>query len=480
MNLDPTTTKYMIKSRIFTDGIVEKPDVVGAIFGQTEGLLGDDLDLRDLQKSGRVGRIEVNINSSKGKSEGEITIPSSLDQIETAILASALETIERVGPCKAKVEVAAVEDVRSERRKKIVERAKSILKSLIEESKSTSLSILDAVKEEVQEYEICYLEDNGHRLPAGPNVETSDAIIVVEGRNDVLNLLSNGIKNAVAVEGTNVPPLISKLASEKVVTAFVDGDRGGELILRELLEVAEVDYVARAPRGREVEEITGKQIMKILKNKIPAVQYMEMYGISLSGSDDKVVYSELNNEDNNSVKDKQMQNTTDNENAPKIPHNGKNSNHNSGNKKHSSNKRDNLKPEKVKSVEVEKEEPVPVTEEVSSVSDTDESTVENTKKIDEEFKPVMKAFDEIKGKKKAVFLSKDGNVVKTISSREVLSELKRTQKGSIWAVVFDGLINQSVMNVSAKKGVKVIQGTRRGAISKRPANLKVYTSEDLA
>jgi DNA primase len=139
MNIDPSTTKYLIRANIVAEGIVEKPDVVGAIFGQTEGLLGNELDLRDMQKSGRIGRIEVEIGQNKGKSEGEITIPSSLDQVETVILASALETIDRVGPCRATIKITKVEDVRLAKKKKIVERAKVLLGTLMAESKDNPL-----------------------------------------------------------------------------------------------------------------------------------------------------------------------------------------------------------------------------------------------------------------------------------------------------------------------------------------------------
>ena len=246
MNIDPSTTKYLVKARLNADGIVEKPDVVGAIFGQTEGLLGDELDLRDLQKSGRIGRIEVDVHSKQGKSEGEILIPSSLDQVETVILASALETIDRVGPCKAKITVESIEDVRVVKRAKIIDRARELLTELIKQSKTSGVDLTESVRQSVQVEEIIYYGKD--RLPAGPNVTDSDAIIVVEGRNDVLNLLKSGIKNAIAVEGTNVPKTISELSKERVITAFVDGDRGGELILRELFQVAEVDFVARAPK----------------------------------------------------------------------------------------------------------------------------------------------------------------------------------------------------------------------------------------
>ncbi len=278
MNIDPNAAKYLIKAKITADGVVEKPDVVGAIFGQTEGLLGEELDLRDLQKSGRIGRIEVEIDSKKGKSEGIVYIPSSLDQVETAILAASLETIERVGPCKAGFEVLSIEDIRLTKRQKVVERAKELLESLLSQGKNLSEDLIQVVRETIEKQEIItYGED---RLPAGPAVPTSDAIIVVEGRSDVLNLLKYGIKNAIAVEGTNIPKTIIDLTKERVVTCFLDGDRGGDLILKELLQVAEIDFVARAPPGREVEELTYKQIVKALRNKMTVEQYLATHGMN--------------------------------------------------------------------------------------------------------------------------------------------------------------------------------------------------------
>jgi DNA primase len=270
--VDLGTTKYVIKAKIEANGVVEKPDVVGAIFGQTEGLLGNDLDLRELQKTGRIGRIEVNVESKVGKSRGFINVPSSLDKVETAILAAALETIDRVGPCEAKIGIESIEDVRVSKRKQVIGRAKNILTTMVEEITPDTMEITDEVKQSVRLREIVkYGKD---KLPAGPNVDDSDAIIVVEGRADVINLLKNGIKNAVAVEGTSIPPTIADLSRQKTVTAFLDGDRGGDLILRELLQVAEVDFVARAPNGKEVEELTKKEIFKGLRNKLPAEQVL--------------------------------------------------------------------------------------------------------------------------------------------------------------------------------------------------------------
>ncbi len=274
---DPNAAKYLIKARIEADGIVERPDVVGAIFGQTEGLLGEELDLRDLQKSGRIGRIEVEVRGEKGKSEGEIRIPSSLDQVETSILAAALETIDRVGPCRARVEIMGIEDIRATKRQRVIERAQQLLQQLIEQSKKVSEDIIKTVRENVEIEEIIsYGEDH---LPAGPNVDKTDAIIVVEGRSDVINLLKHGFKNTIALNGTNVPKTIIELSKKKIVTAFLDGDRGGDLILKELLQVADIDFVARAPQGYEVEELTYKQIVKALRNKMPLEQYIATHNI---------------------------------------------------------------------------------------------------------------------------------------------------------------------------------------------------------
>ena len=262
--------KYIIHAHITIEGTVDRPDVIGAVFGQTEGLLGSELELRELQRNGKIGRIEVNMETKNGKSSGEIIIPSSLDKAETAIISAALETIQRIGPCNAQVKTKAIEDIRISKRSYVVDRAKELLKDLTEKVLPDSQEITEEVSHSVRMMEI---EEYGKdRLSCGPNIEDSDEIIVVEGRADVLNLLKNGIKNAIALNGTSVPQTIIDLTKEKIVTVFLDGDRGGDLILRELKQVAEIDFVARAPDGKEVEEITKKEINKSLRSKISLEQ----------------------------------------------------------------------------------------------------------------------------------------------------------------------------------------------------------------
>jgi DNA primase len=271
----PDTTKYLIHISLTAEGVVEKPDVVGAIFGQTEGLLGEDLDLRDLQRTGRVGRIDVQITSKKGETKGEILISTSLDRAETAILAASLETLDRVGPCIAHVMVQSIEDIRVVKRKKIVERAKEILLDRFEDGTIDSDELLDDVRQSIRVQKIGSIGEE--KVPAGPNVQDSDAIIVVEGRADVLNLLRYGIKNAVAVEGTHIPRIVEELCEKKTATAFFDGDRGGELILRELLQVADIDFVAFSPKGKSVEDMARKEVIKTLRNKVPVEYIRDQY-----------------------------------------------------------------------------------------------------------------------------------------------------------------------------------------------------------
>ena len=280
--ISPVAAKYIIQSSIVIDGVVDRPDVIGAVFGQTEGLLGSELELRELQRSGRIGRIEVNVNTSSGKTQGEIIIPSSLDKTETALVAAALEIIQRIGPCVAKVETKKLEDVRVSKRQFVVDRAKVLLKEMTDGTMPDSQELADEVSQSVRMMEVAtYGRD---RLAAGPSIDESEEIIVVEGRADVLNLLKYGFKNAIALNGTSVPQTIKDLSRKKNVTIFVDGDRGGDLIIREMLSTAEVDFVCKAPNGMEVEEITKKEIHKALRGRITAEQAKLDLGIDEHGA----------------------------------------------------------------------------------------------------------------------------------------------------------------------------------------------------
>jgi len=419
MNIDPTSSKYLIRASIRANGVVNKSDVVGAVFGQTEGLLGDELDLRDLQKSGRMGRVEVEIKSDKGKSVGEIVISSSMDQVETSVFAAALETVERVGPCKATVKITTLEDSRSSKREIIIDRARTLLINLIKDSRGAGSTITDTVRQVLQTEEIVRFKG---KLPAGPNVDTSDAVIVVEGRGDVLNLLRHGIKNAVAVEGTNIPKEVVALSKERTVTAFVDGDRGGEMIIQELLQVAEIDFISRAPDNTEVEHLTHKQIMKSLRDKSSAELFMEQNKWSRPGSSGTKAKSS----------DKKTRRGT----------------------KSKSSKEEKATP---KEKEVTKE--VPAEAAVAS--------------------PVfVEQLDQLQGTKNARLLMGD-EVADEVSISGLQEVLETRKDNGVNTLVMDGIITQRLIELVPKAGIKIIVAEKKGPLPRDPVGITMFTREDL-
>ena len=257
----------MIYASFTSEGPIEKPDVIGAIFGQTEGLLGTELEMRELQKEGKIGRIEVELNTVDGKSIGEIKLPSALDKSETTIIAATLETIDKIGPTESKITVTKIEDVRGNKRDYIIERAKKLLEGL---DTSGDMGIAKTLKEESR---VAKLQEYGEeKLPAGDL--TGNELIVVEGRADVVNLLKNRVNNVIGMDGAKLPKEIAKLSREKEITLFVDGDRGGKLIAKNVCDNADIAFIAVAPDGKEVEELAGKEILLSLRRRLPAKEFL--------------------------------------------------------------------------------------------------------------------------------------------------------------------------------------------------------------
>jgi DNA primase len=477
------TTKYVIHAHISAEGVVERPDVVGAVFGQTEGLLGADLDLRELQKTGRIGRIEVNITSKYGKSSGNILIPSSLDKVETSILAAALETIDRVGPCISKITVTKIEDVRSSKRKQIIDRAKHILTEMFDNTVPESQEITDAVKQAARIEEVTLIEN----LPAGPNVLDSDAILVVEGRADVLNLLKYGVKNAIAVEGTNVPQLVAELSKKKTVTVFTDGDRGGELILKELLQVADVDFVAHAPDGKGVEELTQKEVIKALRSKVPVEQVVEVPQRRRNKQ-----IAPVSEKDKGQPMSEAAQALAARPEAPvaatpapapqrerefparEYPQRESLGRSDRGERGETP-RRKSLRrgPDERSDRGGERHERRENRERREEREPRAREPAAPVKKEPGEFDAIMK---ELSGTLSARLLDANKNVLQTVAVRDLANTLKESN-GDVKSVVFDGVITQRMLDIAAEKNLDYLVGVKMGSIVKQPANVKVIASE---
>lgn len=377
------------------------------------------MDLRELQKTGRIGRIQIAIRSEGGNSKGEIVIPVSLNKTATAILAASLETVDRVGPCTAKVTLQKLEDIRGAKRRKVVSRAISILKGWEEDISPGTDELTDAVSKASKRSISKFGPD---KMPAGPALDEGNEIIIVEGRADIINLMKSGIENTVAVEGTHIPKSISDLTrqTDKKIVAFLDGDRGGDLILRELMQVARVDYIARAPEGKEVEQLTRREITKALQTRIPADQALALV------SDRKTL---------SSTKRKRP-----------IRHT----------------KRD------AKTISEHEEEPLPRLSSMSSSSrrsspDVDEVYLTKAKDIRESFKAIL--FD---SEKKALVECSVAELAKTLDEQK-----------SVTTIVFDGVVTQRLVDTAAKKNTSLLIGAAVADIESRPRGIQILTFDDL-
>ncbi|MGH9909119.1 MAG: DNA primase DnaG [Nitrososphaerales archaeon] len=290
--------KYHVKMKFDVDGIVEKADIIGAIFGQTEGLLGPEMNLNELQKVSKVGRIEVNVENKTDKTLGDAVLPMSTDISTAALIAAAIESIDKVGPFQAKFILAGIEDIREIKKKVIVDRAKKIVQEWATKTMSESEEMLKDVYDATKPGKLTAF--GREQLACGSGVFESDWIILVEGRADVINLLRAGFDNAIAIEGARIADPVVKLCQDKRrVIAFLDGDRAGDLILKELEGAVKIDTVLRAPTGREVEELTPQEIVNILKDAVK-IEQAKTSMKPLEGDSDnfagkvKDVFSEIN------------------------------------------------------------------------------------------------------------------------------------------------------------------------------------------
>ena len=456
------TVKYLVYANVDIGGLVEKPDVVGAIFGQTEGLLGDELDLRELQKNGRIGRIEVDLAGKEGRSLGLIKIPSSLDMVETCIIAAALETVDRVGPCEASIKVGKIEDTRNSKRKILIERAKGLLKTLLVTEIPESKEISEVVRDEVKTAEIG--EYGMDKLPAGPNIDKVKDIIIVEGRADVINLLKNDISNVIAIQGAKVPPTIVQLSKGKEVTVFLDGDRGGDIILNELVQGGvDIDFVARAPSGKEVEELMRKEIIKCIRNKVPFEQSEDvkkedresrMRRRTSSAPEKRLeaAYEPRSIQEELAKSFRQMKMQEQTHHAPVQERT-----YTQPERTFAEPQRQTPAYEPRETKEHKEQKPVPAPMPLKKIEKND----------------LMKELEELNNTLRARFYNSRFERIGEIAVRDVIKALEEMR--DVEAIVFDGIITQRLVDLAANKGVKTLLGVKIGNVNKVPDNIEIMT-----
>jgi DNA primase len=420
---DSAIVKYLVKLRFEVDGVVEKADMIGAIFGQTEGLFGPEMNLNELQKSWKVGRIEINLESKNDRTYGEILIPMSTDVSTAALIAAAVESVDKVGPCSARVELVTIEDVRASRRKQIVDRAKDIMKEWGSRTASEGENLLKDVQDSTKRARVVsYGTEN---LPAGPGVYTSEMVYIVEGRADVILFLRAGIENVVAVEGTSIPQSVIDLGRKRRLIAVLDGDRGGDLIEKELEQVARVERVLRAPHGKEVEDLTPMEVLQLLRGEGPQRQSRSERG-------------ERSEEQRRPYREPRQSREPREQREQREPR------------------------QQTEVREVVQQAPEPVAE-----PQAPEPVVGKVTEI----------FPALNGTLEAILLDE----ALTEKGRFPISELVQKVDGEsgIKFIIFDGIITQRLVDAAAKAKVDGIIGHRVGEIKNMPETLRVGTFRDL-
>ncbi|MDE1855575.1 MAG: DNA primase [Candidatus Micrarchaeota archaeon] len=465
--------KYMVLAKFSIDGLVDKPDIIGAVFGQTEGLLGDELDLRELQKSGKIGRIEIDVSQSGSKTYGKLFLPASLDRVETCILAAAVESVDRVGPFEAQFQVDKVEDTRAEKRRKILDRAKTLMKLLLATEIPDSKELSELVQSEVKSSEI--VEYGPDHLPAGPDISKNDEVIFVEGRADVINLLRNNITNAIAIGGatSTIPKTIVNLATEKEVTVFVDGDRGGEMIIRGLLNVLDIDFVARAPDGKEVEELARKEVIKSLRGKEPIEQYLGIEKAKLNAQRADRRDGRNGREQHYSMPPQQhrtfpppqpQQRAPEQPAAPRpVPESPGEEMFEQVDKPYIK----DLRNDEEENATLQKIEPAPMSRDAGlQVKPVLESAL---------LAQLANGLVELSGSLRSRVYAPDGNIIKEVPIRELLTTLQDMH--GAYAIVLDGVITQRLVELSLDRGIKAIYGIRANPMPRHHPELILYTKE---
>lgn len=455
------TVKYQIVVKFEIKGIVDKHDIIGAVFGQSEGLIGEDMDLRELQKGGKIGRIEIEDKVNMGNTEGMLIIPSSMDMVQTSLLAAAVEAVDKVGPCESHFETLRVEDVRSSKRDLIKKRAEELLKQL-SAGMPESRELAEEIRDNKKSAEI--IEWGPENLPAGPEVDENPEMIIVEGRADVLNLLRNNVKNVIGMNGTKIPDTLMDLCRSKTVTVFIDGDRGGELNFRKLRELAKVDFVVRAPDGKEVEELTRKEIEAALRRKIPADDFgseqREPYREYKSyderkGYDERPRRSGMRTESRGRFGPSRRPSIGRRETSPSRggDRRGRFSGGMGSDRPYS----DRRGPDRRHSYE-RRSEPRDLPVEITA-----------TPEESARFGPVMQ---QVRDSLNAVILDSNNNVIMETGVRDLLQRIRETS--GIEAVVFDGIITKRLVEEADKAGIKYVVGVKKGKIE-NSGNVKIIT-----
>ncbi|MCX9025904.1 MAG: DNA primase, partial [Candidatus Methanoperedens sp.] len=213
---------------------------------------------------------------------------------------------------------------------------------------------------------------------------------------------------------------------------------------------ADVDFIARAPDGKGVEELVQKEVVKSLRQKIPVEQAFDYYQVSkkrriaiLAATKKKAGKGESVIPDEVEVKPAEV---PEFESQPEKP-------------KSKIEYRQEFRGEPRQEPRAEpREEP------------------KREKEVKES--PFQEHIKELSGTLSARFIDENNNTLNEVPVRDLATALKDAN-GNIKSVVFDGVITQRIVDIASDKGIENLVGAKMGSLVKSPASIHIETSNQL-
>jgi hypothetical protein len=204
------------------------------------------------------------------------------------------------------------------------------------------------------------------------------------------------------------------MVAGKTVTVFLDGDRGAEINLKHLSSKIKIDNVIRAPDGKEVEELTKKEIVASMKH------YQKFEDFRL-----------------------ERKSAFENRDFPRLSYRERNFEDGGNYKPFHAQKRQ---------------------------SNWQEQSLQ-TKEKDEKFERLKENFKKLKGTMKAILVNKALKKLEEVEIQDLDEALDKRKR--IYAVLLDGIITERLMEKAKKKKVEYLLGVQTKVSSSNGIKIKV-------
>jgi len=214
--------------------------------------------------------------------------------------------------------------------------------------------------------------------------------------------------------------------------------------------VADIDFVARAPVGKEVEELTRKELIKCLRSKVP---YETSQPISQVGEDRKDKYPTYGRErDRNSrggrYEDRHRPRRDDRQDVmPPLP-----------------------ETQQAAPVEQQVQPDMPPRAPAPEQAPIAAPAVQKPSEVPS---ALLASLDELENTLRARFYNSELASTKEMPVREMMKALE--DEKDIYSIVFDGIITQRLADLAENKKIGILVGIKLGNVFRKPVSVLIHT-----